>query len=140
MNTLTSWRLLPDEQLRADAGTDKVTWRDGMLHASLNAAAFVSFPSADVPLDLEAFADCLASLATPCRPASGFALPGVIGQPRQGPLKSPWQVHGRGAHPRRRPVRRPEGQCQPLTVGMSMPCSSMKLLCSTSQSRTLCFA
>ena len=58
---LASWRLLPDERLLADAGTGEVTWREGVLHASLDAAAFVSpDPSADASLDLQALGDCAA--------------------------------------------------------------------------------
>jgi ribonucleoside-diphosphate reductase alpha chain len=60
-DALASWRLLPDERLLADAGTGKITWRDGALHASLNAAAFVSpDPSTDASLDIQAFGDCAA--------------------------------------------------------------------------------
>jgi len=59
MDAFASWRLLPDERLLASAGTGRTAWRKGMLHASLNAAGFVS---ADYPasIDLSALGDCSA--------------------------------------------------------------------------------
>ncbi len=42
LSALSSWRLLPDERILASAGTGEITWREGPLRASLNAAAFVS--------------------------------------------------------------------------------------------------
>lgn len=64
MNALASWQLLPDERLLADAGTGKITWHCSALHASLNAAAFVSLtPLSNASLDLQALGDC-AALAT----------------------------------------------------------------------------
>jgi ribonucleoside-diphosphate reductase alpha chain len=61
MDALASWRLLPDERLLADAGTGRVTYRGGVLHAALNAAAFVPADCVATPaLDLAALADCAA--------------------------------------------------------------------------------
>lgn len=61
MDALASWQLLPDQRLLADAGTGKITWRNGALHASLNLAAFVSSNSSgDASLDLQAIGDCAA--------------------------------------------------------------------------------
>lgn len=60
-DAFASWRLLPDERLLANAGTGRVAHRDGTLHASLNAAGFVSSNPATGPsMDLAAFADCAA--------------------------------------------------------------------------------
>lgn len=59
MDAFASWQLLPDERLLADAGTGRTACRDGVLHASLNAAAFVSTDhAADASLDLVALGDC----------------------------------------------------------------------------------
>ncbi|WHZ18025.1 MAG: hypothetical protein OJF55_000174 [Rhodanobacteraceae bacterium] len=61
MDALASWRLLPDERLLANAGTDRAMRRGGVLHASLNAAGFVSQGSAtDASMDLAALTDCAA--------------------------------------------------------------------------------
>jgi ribonucleoside-diphosphate reductase alpha chain len=59
MDALASWRLLPDERLLASAGTGRTTWREGVLHASLNAASFVSAGYA-ASIDLTAMSDCAA--------------------------------------------------------------------------------
>lgn len=61
MDALASWRLLPDERLLANAGTAHITWRDGALHAVLNAAAFV-LPdrSPDASIGYPAMTDCAA--------------------------------------------------------------------------------
>lgn len=59
MHALASWRLLPDERLLANAGTGRITWNDGALHAVLNAATFVT-PGAAAPIDLTAVSDCAA--------------------------------------------------------------------------------
>lgn len=61
MDALASWRLLPDERLLASAGTGRTTHRDGILHASLNAAGFVSLtPATGASIDLAALRDCAA--------------------------------------------------------------------------------
>lgn len=61
IDAFASWRLLPDECLLADAGTGRATCRDGVLHASLNAAAFVSMDRpAEASIDLLALGDCAA--------------------------------------------------------------------------------
>lgn len=61
MDALASWRLLPDERLLADAGTGRITWRDGSLHAVLNAAAFVSPGSGPgASISLSSMEDCAA--------------------------------------------------------------------------------
>ena len=60
MDALASWRLLPDERLLAVAGTGRITWGDGVLHAALNAAAFVSTDYAAASIDLAALSDCAA--------------------------------------------------------------------------------
>lgn len=59
MGALASWRLLPDERLLASAGTGQITWREGVLHASLNAAGFVS-AGYIASIDLTALSDCAA--------------------------------------------------------------------------------
>jgi ribonucleoside-diphosphate reductase alpha chain len=60
-NALASWRLLPDERLLANAGTGRPLPLDGTLHASLNAAAFVSVdPATGASLDLAGLRDCAA--------------------------------------------------------------------------------
>ncbi|MDE2271692.1 MAG: hypothetical protein KGJ94_06870 [Xanthomonadaceae bacterium] len=41
MDAFATWRLLPDERLVAAAGTGRITWGHGPLHAIVNAAAFV---------------------------------------------------------------------------------------------------
>lgn len=80
MDALASWRLLPDERLLADAGTGRTARRNGVLHASLNAAGFVSTGSdTNATIDLAAMGDCaalavraldnaalLAGIASPC--------------------------------------------------------------------------
>jgi ribonucleoside-diphosphate reductase alpha chain len=61
MDALASWRLLPDERLLASAGTGRATYGDGVLHASLNAAGFVSLtPATGASIDLAALRDCAA--------------------------------------------------------------------------------
>lgn len=61
LESLSTWRLLPDERLLASAGTGRLTWSDGDLHASLNAAGFVSAEEyASAQLDLAAVVDCAA--------------------------------------------------------------------------------
>lgn len=61
MDAFASWRLLPDECLLADAGTDRTARRNGVLHASLNAAGFVSTgPATNATIDLAAMGDCAA--------------------------------------------------------------------------------
>ena len=73
MDALASWRLLPDERLLASAGTGRTTHRDGVLHASLNAAAFVtSSQAAGTSMDLAALGDC-ASLAVRILDDAGLA-------------------------------------------------------------------
>jgi ribonucleoside-diphosphate reductase alpha chain len=59
MDVLPSWQLLPDERLLASAGTGRTTWREGVLHASLNAAGFASAGYA-ASIDLTALGDCAA--------------------------------------------------------------------------------
>jgi ribonucleoside-diphosphate reductase alpha chain len=60
-NALASWQLLPDERLLASAGTGRPMPLDGALHASLNAAAFVSVdPATGASLDLAGLRDCAA--------------------------------------------------------------------------------
>jgi ribonucleoside-diphosphate reductase alpha chain len=59
MDALASWRLLPDERLLRDAGTGRITWRDGILHAVLNAAAFVpSGSGSGIAISLTSLTDC----------------------------------------------------------------------------------
>lgn len=59
MDAFTSWRLLPDERLIAAAGTDRITWQRGPLHAVINAAAFVQWPRENGPgIDLVALSAC----------------------------------------------------------------------------------
>jgi len=59
LNALSSWKLLLDKRLLATAGTGTVTWGEGALHASLNAAAFVlTGDRASCSVDLAALADC----------------------------------------------------------------------------------
>ncbi|MBS0432042.1 MAG: hypothetical protein JSS21_06510, partial [Proteobacteria bacterium] len=61
MDAFASWRLLPDERLLACAGTGRVMCRNGVLHASLNAAGFVwSGQTAGASMDLAALSDCAA--------------------------------------------------------------------------------
>lgn len=61
MDALALWRLLPDERMFKSAGTGQITWRDGVLHAALNAAAFVSSGDAGgASMDLAALRDCAA--------------------------------------------------------------------------------
>lgn len=61
MDALASWRLLPDERLLANAGTGRITWRDGGLHAVLNAAAFVARGTGrGASISLSSLADCAA--------------------------------------------------------------------------------
>lgn len=58
-DALAAWRVLPDARLLADAGTGRVSWRDGTLHAALNAAVFVSAGgSPNATLALKAMAEC----------------------------------------------------------------------------------
>ncbi|WIG54597.1 MAG: hypothetical protein OJF61_000383 [Rhodanobacteraceae bacterium] len=80
MDALASWRLLPDERLLASAGTGRTKQRDGVLHASLNAAGFVSSSQgADKSMDLDALHDC-AALAV--RALDNAALQASIAAPR----------------------------------------------------------
>lgn len=59
LEALSSWQLLPDERILASAGTGRIAWQIGALHASLNAAAFVSWGmDADATIDLAALGDC----------------------------------------------------------------------------------
>lgn len=61
MDALASWRLLPDERLLADAGTDRAGCPGGALHATLNASAFVPKDfAATAALDFAALAACAA--------------------------------------------------------------------------------
>lgn len=61
MDAMAAWRLLPDARLLAAAGTGRAGWRDGALHAVLNAAAFVSpGGSPDASLASAGMADCAA--------------------------------------------------------------------------------
>ena len=58
-DAFASWRLLPDERLLASAGTRRITHWGGVLHASLNAAGFVSLDSTtNASIDLAALDDC----------------------------------------------------------------------------------
>lgn len=60
-SALASWRLLPDERVLANAGTGRPMPSDGALHASLNAAAFVSGHSTTgASLDLAELRDAAA--------------------------------------------------------------------------------
>lgn len=60
LHALSGWQLLPDERVLASAGTGPATW-DGDLHASLNAASFVSIEDYAAPqMDLAAIEDCAA--------------------------------------------------------------------------------
>jgi ribonucleoside-diphosphate reductase alpha chain len=60
-SALASWRLLPDERLLANAGIGRPLSLGGVLHASLNAAGFVSLDPADgASLDLAGLRDCAA--------------------------------------------------------------------------------
>ncbi len=54
---LSSWKLLPDERLLATAGTGRIGWASGPLHACLNAAAFVPPLATYDPAEV---ADCAA--------------------------------------------------------------------------------
>ncbi len=61
MDALASWRLLPDERVLAEAGTGRVGWRVGALHAVLNVACFLSPGSPRrAVIDLDALADAAA--------------------------------------------------------------------------------
>lgn len=61
MDTLASWRLLPDERVLAQTGTGRTDWCGGVLHGVLNAASFLSPVSAPhTAVDLAALADCAA--------------------------------------------------------------------------------
>ena len=63
MDTFATWRLLPDDRLITAAGTGRITWRTGPLHAVLNAAAFTRQMTDSSPrIDLAALSEC-ASLA-----------------------------------------------------------------------------
>lgn len=80
MEALASWRLLPDTRLLADAGTGRMTWDEGPLHAVLNAAVF-AMPAAHVgaPVALAALADT-AALAV--QALDNAAVLARIGHPR----------------------------------------------------------
>lgn len=54
---LLAWRLLPDERLLASAGTGRIAWAQGPLHACLNMAGFVPPVS---QFQLAAITDCAA--------------------------------------------------------------------------------
>ncbi|HEX6613970.1 MAG TPA: hypothetical protein VF022_08925 [Rhodanobacteraceae bacterium] len=73
---LSAWRLLPDERLLASAGTGRVAWSQGPLHACLNMAGFV--PPAS-QFQLSAIADC-AALAV--RALDNAALIAGLAKPR----------------------------------------------------------
>ena len=80
MDAFATWRLLPDECLLADAGTGRTECRNRTLHASVNAAGFVSAgQAAGATIDLAAVGECaalavraldnaarLAGIASPC--------------------------------------------------------------------------
>jgi ribonucleoside-diphosphate reductase alpha chain len=58
IDALVTWRLLPDERLVMAAGTGRITWGHGPLHAVVNAAAFVRPGSNERPtIDLEGLRD-----------------------------------------------------------------------------------
>lgn len=80
MDAFASWRLLPDERLLADAGTGRMTYRNGELFAALNAASFVPMDCGATPApDLAALTEC-AALAV--RVLDNVALLAGIGTPR----------------------------------------------------------
>lgn len=61
LGNLTTWRLLPDERLLADAGTERITWREDTLVAVVNVAAFVLPAGAEhAGIALSSLADCAA--------------------------------------------------------------------------------
>jgi ribonucleoside-diphosphate reductase alpha chain len=59
MRAFTSWQLLPDEQVLANAGTGRPLLRGDTLHAVLNAAGFVTVETAAASApDLAGLSDC----------------------------------------------------------------------------------
>jgi ribonucleoside-diphosphate reductase alpha chain len=80
MRALSSWRLLPDAEVLANAGTGRPLLHDDTLHAALNAACFVPVdPAAVSAPDLAALSEC-ATLAV--RMLDNAALLAGVASPR----------------------------------------------------------
>src|SRR5690348_5666242 len=80
MQAFATWRLLPDEQVLANAGTGRPLFRGDTLHAALNAACFVPMETAAVSApDLAALSEC-ATLAV--RMLDNAALLAGVASPR----------------------------------------------------------